>query len=270
MIKNLLGVASGFFADFTKEKWQSAVKAGLTEVEFGLWGFQPDNDTFGNSDEKCALIKESGVNVSSCHLPFGGIFDISVLEETKCANAVIYAKKSLDWIASKNIGIAVIHASAEPVADYDRSVRLTKASENIKELGIYAKERNVILAVENLPRTCLGNCANDMLVLTDNGKSASICFDVNHLLIESHKDFYEKVAPYVVTTHLSDYDRIDERHWLPGDGCINWTELTWLFEKNNYTGRYIFEINESSSPKLDRIFSPAELVERFKVIQNTK
>ena len=100
-----------------------------------------------------------------------------------------------------------------------------------------------------------------MLILTDNGKNASMCFDVNHLLIESHKDFYEKVAPYVVTTHLSDYDRIDERHWFPGGGCIDWAELIRLFEKHNYTGRYMFEIIESDKP-----FVPAELVKRFNSI----
>ena len=194
--------------------------------------------------------------------------DISVLDEAKCEIAVNSQKYLLDWIASKNIGIAVIHASAEPIEAHERQDRMNKATENIKLLGAYARERGVVLALENLPRSCVGNCAADMLALTDHGKNASMCFDVNHLLLESHKEFYEKVAPYVVTTHLSDYDKIDERHWIPGDGCIDWAELTGLFEKYNYTGRFIFELNEGNSPKLGRVFSPAELVERFNEIIN--
>ena len=41
--KNLLGVTSGFFAEPSKEKWQSAVEAGLTEAELGFkWEFSDD------------------------------------------------------------------------------------------------------------------------------------------------------------------------------------------------------------------------------------
>jgi sugar phosphate isomerase/epimerase len=264
-MKNLLGIASGFFAEPAKEKWQSAVKAGLTEAELGLHEFSRD-DMLERAGGKYKLLAESGVSVSSCHLPFGGFWDISSLDETQCSDAVNQVKNILDWIKSKNIGIAIIHPSAEPIENNERAKRLEKSIKNIKELGEYAKERNIILAVENLPRTCLGNCADEMLVLTDSGKNTSICFDVNHLLIETHKEFYEKIAPYVVTTHLSDYDRINERHWLPGDGCIDWAELAGLFEKHDYAGRYIFEINENASPSLNRACTPVELVDRFRQV----
>jgi len=264
-MKNLLGLSSGFFVEPTKDKWRAAVKAGLTEAELAFeWKLQ-DGDAFEKAKRDYVLLTESGVNISSCHLPFGAQRDISALDEPRCGGAMIYTKKLLDWIASKNIGMAVIHQSFEPIGEAERPARLAKAAENLRELGRYAKERGIVLAAEDLPRTCLGNCADEMLALTDNGRSASICFDVNHLLNESQKDFYEKTAPYVVTTHLSDYDGIDERHWLPGDGCIDWRGLARMFEARGYTGRYIFELHETEAyaPKLGRGFSPAELAERF-------
>ena len=263
MIKNLLGIPSGFFKESTKEKWQSALEAGLTEVELNLKGVSVDDILLNRATEIYTMLVESGLNISSCHLPNGDLWDISMLDEIKCSSIIKNIKNIIDWAASKNIGIAVIHGSAEPIKDDERSARLTKSADSIKELGMYAKERGIILAVENLPRTSLGNYAEDMLVLTDNGKSASICFDVNHLFTETHQDFYEKVAPHIATTHLSDYDGVGSQHWLPGDGCIDWAEIVRMFEKFNYNGRYIFETKETYSPKLNRAFSPVELVERF-------
>ncbi|MCL2159244.1 MAG: sugar phosphate isomerase/epimerase [Oscillospiraceae bacterium] len=265
-MKNLLGLTGGFFKEPTKEKWQAAVAAGLTEVEIGFDWQLPDDEACKKAAKNYMLLVESGANVSSCHLPFGNLHDISTLDEPSCLVAMEYMKRLLDWSASKNINIAVIHASFEPIKDDERPLRLAKAAKSIKELGEYAKERNIALAVENLPRTCLGNCASDMLALCKNGESASMCFDVNHLLIESHRDFYGKVAPYVITTHISDYDKLDEKHWFLGEGAIDWAELAGLFEKYDYAGRYIFELNETSSPNLNRAFSPLELVERFEYL----
>lgn len=102
-----------------------------------------------------------------------------------------------------------------------------------------------------------------MLVLTDSGKNAVICLDVNHLLIESHKDFIEKVDPYIITTHLSDYDGIDERHWLVGEGCIDWVELIGLLRQQEYLGRFLFELNEKSVPGTEQTLTLKELVSRF-------
>ena len=264
-MKRLFGVASGFFAEPTSEKWRSAVEAGLTEAELGFSYGLSDGDMAEKAERDYKMLVGSGVSVSSCHLPFVG-YDISSLDEPARSNAVAALKNFIGWSADRNIKMAILHASFEPISPEERPMRLEKSAENIRELGRYANERGVVLAVENLPRTCIGNCSDEMLFLTDSGKNAAICFDVNHLLIETHAEFYEKVAPYAVTTHLSDYDRIDERHWIPGDGCIDWGELGQLFEKRNYAGRYIFEIDENSSPKLCRAFSPAELIERFKKI----
>lgn len=170
----------------------------------------------------------------------------------------------LSWCGEHEIPFAILHPSYEPIADEHRPARLQHAVESIRLLGEEGKKHGVRIAVEDLPRTCLGNCADELLILTDNGKNAGVCFDVNHLLKESHKEFIEKLAPYIITTHLSDYDRVDERHWFPGDGCIDWKEFYSLMQAAGYTGRYLFELGEKASPSLGRPFTPKELAEQFK------
>ncbi|MDR0451093.1 MAG: sugar phosphate isomerase/epimerase, partial [Treponema sp.] len=265
-MENLLGLSSGFFKEPSVEKWKTACAAGFTEVELCPGSHLAVNIPayLETAETEYSMISRAGLRISSFHLPYGAAVDVSGPGAGIAEKAVSDNKIILDWAAGKGIGIAVLHASFEPVKPEDRPARLAQAIASIEKLSGYARERNIRLAVEDLPRTCLGNCADEMLALTNQGKSAAICFDVNHLLSkESHRKFFEKTSAHIITVHFSDYDRIDERHWIPGDGCIDWRELIGLFTRAGYRGRYLFELNEDSSPGLGRPFSPRELKERF-------
>ncbi|MDL2233827.1 sugar phosphate isomerase/epimerase, partial [Ruminococcaceae bacterium OttesenSCG-928-L11] len=254
---NILAATSGFFKEPTAANWARAREAGLTDTELCLSREWPIANILDQANAMFAMFQEAGIRVSSTHLPFDDSWDISAVDEPRCANALAGLKQLVDWASEKGIGIAVLHPSYEPITDDERPARLAKAAASIKDLAAYAREKNVRIAVENLPRTCLGNCSADMLALTNHGKDADMCFDCNHLLMESHRDFLGAILPYVITTHFSDYDRVDERHWLVGDGCIDWPELLSLFEGAGYKGRYLFELNEGASPSLGRPFTPA-------------
>lgn len=261
-----LGVNNGFFKEPSLEKWQSLRDAGFTEIELGISGQLPLEQALLRAEEQYTKLTEAGLNISSVHLPFGKIHDPSSPDmEARYQSYADYVGM-LDWMKKHAIGIAILHASYEPIAEEEREQRRINARDYIERLGQEARQRNITLAIENLPRTCIGNTADDLLFVTQNGTMAKMCFDVNHLLIESHKDFYTQVAEHVVTTHISDYDRSDEKHWLPGDGCIDWQELAALFETHNYEGRLIFEFGENASPKLERPFTPVEMKERLNEI----
>ena len=266
-MKNPLALSSAFFTEHTVTKWQSVLKAGITEAEISVNSGMTENlDNYLDEVEKqYGIITEAGMKVSSFHLPFGKFMDISGPEDETAEKAVEINKKILDWVAEKVIGISILHGSYEPIVDEERGTRIDRAIKSIKALGEYSKKKNTILAVENLPRSCLGNTSNEILKLIEHGKTALICFDVNHLLIETHKDFYMKTSPHIISTHLSDYDRTNEKHWIPGDGCIDWKELVGLFESAGYTGRFLFELTGTakSSPNLNRDFTPGELVSHF-------
>ena len=54
-----------------------------------------------------------------------------------------------------------------------------------------------------------------------------ICLDVNHVM-ERWKELPEiiaRLAPRLRTLHISDYDGVDEMHWFPGQGIIDWPAL---------------------------------------------
>ena len=69
-----------------------------------------------------------------------------------------------------------------------------------------------------------------------------VCFDMNHSLTEQNEDYIAAAADKIVTLHVSDYDRVDERHWLPGKGVNDWEKLISLLEEKNYCGRWLYEL----------------------------
>lgn len=149
---NLLGVSYGFFMEPTAERWHEAVDAGLTEVELGLGRNLPIEEILEKAAQQMETAVRAGARVSSVHLPFAGEWDVSALDEPRCGFALGNLKALIDWAGEKAVGIAVLHASYEPVRDEARGARLEKAAQSIRVLGAHAGacagQRAEILLVE--------------------------------------------------------------------------------------------------------------------------
>lgn len=262
-MKNHLGLATCFYPDSTPERWKTVREAGFLDAELDVNSNLSTDEIMTASQKIFDDLTAGGLAVTSFHLPFNDYWDISSENEAVRENAMRETIRLLHWCGEHHIGIAILHPSYEPIPAANRPARLENAIASIRTLGEAGAACGVRIAVEDLPRTCLGNCADELLLLIDNGKSGGICFDVNHLLKESHADFIAKTAPYLITTHLSDYDRQDERHWFPGEGCIDWKECYTLLQESGYEGRYLFELGEKSSPSKGAPVTPKELADRF-------
>ncbi len=80
-----------------------------------------------------------------------------------------------------------------------------------------------------------------MEVLIQGVDGIGLCLDTNHLLQEKNEDFVRKLGSRAVTLHVSDYDGIDERHWIPGRGINDWTALIQALKATGYRGPFMFE-----------------------------
>ena len=117
------------------------------------------------------------------------------------------------------------------------------------------------LAVENLPRTCIGRMGWEVARLSES--CAGVCFDVNHLLMEDHGAFLDAAASKVITTHLSDYDGVDERHWLPGMGTVSWKLVHDRLIDAGYQGPFLFELGLNAEKKP---YAPEEIVAAWRAL----
>ncbi len=219
---------------------QRAAKAGLDLVEVCAI---KDGDA-SNWKKVPQWEKESGVKVWSFHLPFrwkDPVADPATFDEEAWQQTLSLDIPLIEGCGEAGIKHLVIHPSLEPYKPEEREARMQAAIEHLGILSDIAKKNGCVLCVEDIPRTCLGNCSDEMLRFMESNSDLRICFDVNHLLKENHAEFVRKVGKYIVTTHISDYDFIDERHQFPMQGQINWRMLQSALELADYTGPFMYE-----------------------------
>ena len=230
------GLSVGTLSEAALEK---AAAAGIEVVEFS--GIEEGADW----KKAPAWSKATGVDVWSVHLPFDWNVPIDPSGWDpdwwkKCRDADTELIKKASEAGAK---IAVIHASLERISAYFRRSLLCAAAVHLAVLSEICGQNGMTLAVEVLPRTCLGNCADELLGFIQAAPEIRVCFDVNHLLKESHSEFIKKTAPYIITTHISDYDFEDEKHWMPMQGKIDWKQLQSDLEAADYSGPFLYEID---------------------------
>ena len=197
--------------------------------------------------------KATGVRIWSLHLPFFPFdeIDISTPNCRVRENTLRLHQASLEHAAALGIPVAVVHPSGEPNPENERAERMQYAGESLAALAEYAAPLGITIAVEDLPRTCLGNCSADILQLLAGDDRLRVCFDTNHLLTESNSDFIRAVGDKIVTLHVSDYDFRNERHWLPYEGRNDWKQMVSLLEQVGYSGPFLYEVS-CNAPKTIR------------------
>lgn len=237
------------FLQMTDDDMNQLIANDLSLLEID-WLYETDK-TSEEIATWAAGIKErtdrAGITIWSVHIPFGGLYDISQTDDSLRQNAVAMNLKAMQ-LSAQTVAPQkfVIHPSAEPISDEERPARVEASKKSLQELAAKAKELGIPLLVENLPRTCLGNTSTELLSIIDGIENTAICFDVNHLLIEPQSVFIQNAKEKIQTTHMSDYDRVNERHWTPGDGIIDWNELLSGLVEVGYKGPFIFEASLKS------------------------
>ena len=225
--------------------------AGINTIEISVGNTQLADAL--DFKEARRLADKYGIELWSLHLPF---LPFNVIDPSVPALAdytVKYFCSFIDKATEIGIKTIVIHPSGEPIAESDRPMRLECAKRSLASLAEYAKAKGAVIAVEDLPRTCLGRDSSDILELISAHPDLRVCFDTNHLLGESIADFIKKVGDKIITTHVSDYDEKNERHWLSGEGVIDWKALKDALIAIGYDGPWLYELGlDGSLPTIDR------------------
>ena len=239
-----IGKSIGRWTGFGLESMKANKAAGLDYIEITM------NNVIGKDPQGAPQraeilmgeIQQAGLKVWSVHMPYSRTLDISVLDDVKRGENVRYMKDMMRVAGTFRPQFIVLHPSSEPISLEEREQRLANSHAAIGELAVVAKEIGATLCVENLPRTCLGQNGEEMMRLIEGYDDVGLCFDTNHLLYQSHEYFLKTIDKgRIKTVHLSDYDFLDERHLIPGQGLID-NKAVWAgIKENGYDGIMMFE-----------------------------
>ncbi|WP_295935427.1 sugar phosphate isomerase/epimerase family protein [uncultured Alistipes sp.] len=240
-----VGISIALMGTPSAEKMAQVKAAGIDNIEIVFnyfWRNAPENECYTRAYKVRQMTEEAGLTVWSCHLPFSRQLDISVLDPELREQNVILMERMIRLAAIFRPRRLVLHPSSEPITDEERETRLQNSANSIGRLALAAREIGAVLCIENLPRTCLGRDSGEMMRLIADFEEVMVCFDSNHLLEEEHASFFEAVGNRIGTVHISDYDRKDERHWLPGKGVIDWNDFYRRLRASGYKGVFMYEI----------------------------
>lgn len=235
-----IGLSSSGFP-LTEEVFHGLQQAGISAIELSK---TVEIYEALNYRELKALSQKYNIDLWSLHLPFHPFTEIdpSSPDDGIRNHTTAYFTELIQKGSDIGIDKFVIHASGEPISDQERPERLKYAMQSLDILAEAAARNGSLLAVEDLPRTCLGNTAAEIRQLISANDRLRVCFDTNHLLSDNNINFMEQLGDKIITVHISDYDFVNERHWLPGEGSLDWNAMYTKFKEIGYSGIWMYEI----------------------------
>ena len=233
----------------TEQLFCDMQNAGITDMEISVSKELSEKLDYEKIKE---WSKKYSVNLWSFHLPFWPFSEIDISKPEIARGSVEYLKGYIDKASKIGVDKFIIHASGEPIEGSERGVRMETAKKSLCDLATYAAERGACVLVENLPRTCLGRNSSEILELLGAHKNLKACFDTNHLLGQDYVEFIHAIGKNIATTHISDYDFKDERHWLPGEGKIDWQRLIGALCEVGYDEMWLYEIGLKAPSTITR------------------
>ena len=226
---------------FDREIIKMYADAGITSIEVAL----PFVNYFKEDWKSLSLYaEESGVELWSVHLPFGGENNMyNIADKHYCDDTVKADEELLIKAGEAGMRAAVIHPNTGGVCEKFREEQFETAVKSLQKLVRIGRREGVDIAAEILPPYNIGWCIDEMKRLTEEVPDLKICMDVNHILGYSHEKFVSAFADKIVTVHMSDCDLENEKHWMPGNGKIDWKNIIHLLKKINYTGPFMYELD---------------------------
>ena len=247
-----IGLSTCGFA-MNEENFSALFAAGIRFAEISV-AFESYAELDHRGIKRAADV--AGVRLWSYHLPFSNAstFDIASTDEMMRRSTVAALSEYIKRGSDIGIDKFVIHPCGEPKSRdaESREEEILRSMESLNDLAELAATEGAVIAVEDLPRSCLGNHAAELARLISVNDKLRVCFDTNHLLKEDPVDFIERIGHKIITLHVSDFDFINERHWLPGEGKLDWQAIYQKLLEKGYTGPWLYELGQKAPKTIDR------------------
>ncbi len=204
-----------------------------------------------------------GYEIYTVHLPQLADYDLSSLDEEVRIKAIENQKEIVEMSVCLGAKVLVVHPDAGETPEEKWQLRHDALVKSLKVFAPWCKEKGLKIALENLTQISAFQTSDKLVsVIEEVGEdNIGICFDVNHLFPETHRDFIKNAGKYILTMHVSDNDGIKEKHYLPGDGVLNWKEIFDLMDSIGYDSTMICECGQ--------IFSDPDFPGRTEKLRDT-
>lgn len=247
------------------ESLDALEKSSFATLETNMLNFETPDFNRGLFDKFLAMKKRAGISTPTFHAPYGTIWDLSSSDEATRLRAVELLIGLFKYAAELETKLIVEHPSWEPVGDDEREFRIAQLRKSLAELEEPLRQAGFRMALELLPRSCLGNTAEELLRILDGfGDTFGVCLDVNHLMsrIAELPDAVRLFGKRLYSLHISDYYGDDECHFMPGTCSIDWPPFINALVEVGYSGVFNYEMRLKGT-SAERVAATLENFEKF-------
>lgn len=240
----LLGFLDGDFRVIPRpgllEKLQEVKGLGFDTVEVSLSGPFSTYAFEASLDEVIDSVIKSGMKVSF-HMPFGSPWiDLATPYDNDRSEICKWLCKIFKRLEACNPFAFVFHPGGQDAVGSLHDKAFENLCISAEELSNSTK---AMVCIENMVRSKVVETVDQMLMLLEKAPSVNCVLDVNHLLHDKPEDAIVRIGERIKHLHISDYDFINERHMLPGNGLIDWMAVIGALEKIGYEGVFNYEVS---------------------------
>lgn len=238
-----LGIFSwfGFVLPF-QERIRLIKEAGFEATS--IWWEDEDTPWLVKKESMPQLVRDRGLVLENLHVPYN---DSSELWSENESVRSEFIQRHIGWLqdcANYHIPMMVMHLTEglNPPAPNGEGLK------SFLELVKVAEELEVTIAIENTRRS--DNVPYLLSKIQSN--YLGFCYDSSHHFLSDKQDFslLDNFGERLVTTHLSDNDGLEDRHWLPEQGIIDWGMLAKHFPVS-YRGGLTLEAYPTAEERED-------------------
>jgi sugar phosphate isomerase/epimerase len=212
------------------------------------------------------LAEEHGITINSLHAPYGPKHDISYSDSESRMASVCRIALAMAAAVELDARTVILHLQSWPVEtgrqDVDSLLR------SLEALVESAENMQIRLAAENLP----GKVAAEFLrraFAEFKSDSFGFCYDSSHDQLGPGQPYevLEEFADRLFAVHLSDNDGLEDRHWIPFTGIVDWERVCYVLHKARYANPLLLEVeNNGQIPTDEFLNKSAEAAIRLRTL----
>lgn len=257
------GVVSNYFDEF--ECMKVIKEAGFDCVDYGYYLYAKKDGSYEQKEykEHAAALKEYleeiNLEVYQMHAPMTKKIGIDPEEDYRFDMTV----RCFEVAKILGCRYVVIHPRKyQEAATYDEIVKQREYNiEYFRQLGTYAHEYGVKIAIENLYRYHdFTHCSVETTLKSPNeigefidalGEDFAACVDTGHAFINGYQPgvYLGHLKEKVKVIHISDNYANEDHHLLPYAGAVNWDDFGKELSKIGFDGVISLEIDGLHFPK---------------------
>ena len=222
--------------------------AGFTQCELLATKDLADDRTAG---ERRRILNQHGVWARTIHSNLG--VDLAALDDDVRAQAVASVKSCFEPFAELGGFAVIVHPSRGDGPAEEMELRIGAFRRSLDTLTARADQLGIRLACENLqhkgqPRP-LCRMADLRSVVDDYPSTVGICLDTGHANNNGldPADEARIAGERLIALHMQDTDAVEDRHWPPGLGNIDWRRVSAALIEIGFNGAWTFELGAGAA-----------------------